>query len=181
MISRFSLGAAAVLSAKPVYGLGAAFLDPQCLGGSNSAGVPHWAPTVLCLLLLGAGWIFWADKRSLWRVFGWLFLVGSSMFSTVPLQLGADIRLTAFEWPILICAAAVVVIRLYYALLSKFATYRRLAWLALAVLVPTLILPWAGPISSSYVAAVCVVCYGGLTALLIVQGWLYKRTEEELK
>ncbi len=164
---------AVLVSVKPVLALTAALSQPGCLVGANKAGVPHAAPSLAAAVLLGVGWTLWSDRRSFYSLFGWLFLLGSAMFSTVPLYLGLGWRLPEWEWAGLVVVMAVLSVRLSVAMQSKSREYRATAYFGVVVLAVAIFGPLPGALSAAYTAAVCFISFGGLAALVTMLAWLH--------
>lgn len=168
---------------KPAAGLTLAFSNPGCLAGANSSGVPHILPSLMALVMLAGGWRLWAEHRMFFRLFGWSFLIGASMFSSVPLLLAAPglraVVLAAMvaEWVTLVGILAALSVRLFTAMESTNATFRRVSMFGIVVFGVTILAPLIGAISPLYVFTVAIVSYGGLPALLILLWRLIQRLE----
>ncbi len=171
------------LSVKPAIGLALAFSNPGCLAGSNASGVPHVLPSLMALVMLAGGWRLWVERNIFFRLFGWSFLIGASMFSSVPLLLAvpglrALVLATIFaEWPSLVGILAALSVRLFTAMESTSATFRRVSMFGIVVFSVTILAPLVGAISPLYVLTVAIFSYAGLPALLILLWRLIQRLE----
>ena len=168
----------AIVSAKQIVALTAAFSSPGCLVGYSEHGLPWIAPTIASLVLLGRGWILWSSDVMKWRLLSAAYLLGSSMFATTPLWRAWDARLPAWEIYPLCAVSLLMLIEAWVALKSRHGRYRALAICSAAAVALAVAFPYVPPLVERWPQLVIFGVYGSLGAVLATDLYAHRHQEK---